>query len=160
MANGVNELIDQLYTMVSDARGLPLTAEKCVLERDKLLDLLDEIKLQLPAEVAEAKRLMANRTEYINTAKAEAEKLKQGAEEHARRLIDEETVVRAAKARAEDILRAADSKANELRKAANAYADEALHRTENALAKSLEEVRGSRASFRAAAEGLINFKKK
>jgi hypothetical protein len=103
---------------------------------------------------------MANRTEYIKNAKAEAEKLKQGAEEHARRLIDEETVVRAAKARAEDILRAADSKANELRKAANAYADETLHRTENALAKSLEEVRGSRASFRAAAEGLINSKKK
>lgn len=156
MANGISELIDQLYSMVSDAWGLPLSAEKCVLERDKVLDLLDEIKLQLPAEMAEAKRLMANRSEYINNTKAEAERLKQGAEEHARRLVEQEAIVKAAKTRAEEILRSADSKANELRRAANAYADDTLQRTEDTLSKALDEIRTSKASFRAAVNGTAN----
>ena len=71
MANGITELIDELYNMVSDAWGLPLGAEKCVIERDKALDLLEEIKAQLPAEVAEAKRLVSARSEFIANAKKE-----------------------------------------------------------------------------------------
>ena len=46
MANGITELLDELYNMVSDAWGLPLGAEKCVIERNKALDLLDEIKAE------------------------------------------------------------------------------------------------------------------
>ena len=65
MANGITELIDELYNMISDAWGLPLGAEKCVIEREKALDLIDEIKAQLPAEVAEAKRLVNARSEFI-----------------------------------------------------------------------------------------------
>ena len=40
MSSGVYEVIDILYNMISDAWGLPLGAEKCVVERDKVLDLL------------------------------------------------------------------------------------------------------------------------
>ena len=46
MANGVEEIISTLYEMVRDAWGLPLGAEKCVIERDKVLDLLDELHRQ------------------------------------------------------------------------------------------------------------------
>ena len=47
MANGIEETITTLYEMVQDAWSLPLGAEKCVIERDKALDLLDEISNQL-----------------------------------------------------------------------------------------------------------------
>jgi hypothetical protein len=76
MASGVGELIEMLYNMVSDAWGLPLGAEKCVIERDKVLDLLDEIKAQLPTELAEAKRLVNARAEFIANAKKEADTIK------------------------------------------------------------------------------------
>lgn len=155
MANGINELLDELYTMITDAWGFPLGVEKCIIERDSVLKLLDEIKSQLPAEIAEAKRLMSARAEYINSAKAEAEKLKSGAEEYAKRLVEEETVVRAAKVRAEEILKNADSKAGELRRAANAYADDTMRRTEDVLSAALEELHSSRTSFRSAAGGSI-----
>lgn len=46
MANRIEEIITSLYEMVQDAWSLPLGAEKCVLERDKVLDLLDEISNQ------------------------------------------------------------------------------------------------------------------
>ena len=50
-ANGVEEIITSLYEMIQDAWSLPLGAEKCVIERDKALDLLDEISNQLPGEI-------------------------------------------------------------------------------------------------------------
>ena len=150
MANGVNELIDQLYTMVSDAWGLPLGAEKCVLEREKVLDLLDEIKGLLPAEMAEAKRLVSAKAEFIATAKEEATRIRRDAEEQGKRLIDSQAVTKAAKQRADETLATAEGKANELRRAANAYADDALRRTEEAIAQALGEVKKSRSSFRSA----------
>ena len=63
MATGVEELLDMLFEMIDEAKGVPLSSEKCVIERDKALDLLDEIRGQFPVELAEAKKLMAARAE-------------------------------------------------------------------------------------------------
>ena len=67
--------------MVTEAWGLPLGAEKCVIERDKVLDIIDEIKAQFPQELAEAKRLVSARDEFISSAKREAEAMRKSAEE-------------------------------------------------------------------------------
>ena len=52
MNNDVMELIEMLYTQVSEAWGVPLGNEKCIVERDKVLGLLDEIKARIPVEVS------------------------------------------------------------------------------------------------------------
>lgn len=148
MGNGVQELLEMLYSMITDAWGLPLGAEKCVIERDKALDLMDEIKAQFPAELSEAKRLVAARTEFINNAKREAESIRKVAEDRAKQMVDEQEIVRAAKAKANGIISAAESKSAELRRAANEYTDDALRRTEDAISEALSEVRQSRSRFR------------
>ena len=68
MATGVEELLDMLFEMIDEAKSMPLSSDKCILERDKALDLLDEIRAQFPMELAEAKKLIAARTEYIASA--------------------------------------------------------------------------------------------
>ncbi len=151
MQNEVLELVEMLSTMVSEAWGVPLGNEKCIIERDKVLNLLDEIKAQLPVELAEAKRLVSARDEFIGNAKREAEAIKRSAEERAQEMVEEQEVVRAAKARSASLIGAAESKSNELRRASNEYADDALRRTEEAIGAALDEVRQSRARFRAAA---------
>ncbi|NLO47368.1 MAG: hypothetical protein GX111_03465 [Clostridiales bacterium] len=156
MASGVNELIEMLYNMVSDAWGLPLGAEKCVIERDKVLDLLDEIKAQLPTELAEAKRLVNARAEFIANAKREADTIKKAAEEHARRLVEEQAIIRTAKAKGNEIITIAETKSVELKKAANEYADDALRRTESAIAEALDEVRQSRIRFRSVSSAPVH----
>lgn len=155
MGNDVQELIDMLYNMVTEAWGLPLGAEKCVIERDKVLDLLDEIKAQLPSEINEAKRLVAARTEYVNNAKREAESLRKVAEQKARQMVDQEEIVRAARQRANEIISAAEQKSAELRRVANDYADDALRRTEEAIGEALNEVRTSRSRFRTASAAAM-----
>lgn len=151
MASGVFELIEMLYSMVSDAWGLPLGAEKCVIERDKVLDLLDEIKAQLPPEMTEAKRLVSARNEFILNAKKEAESIKKVAEEQAKRLVEEQEILKQARARAIEMLNQADAKSRELRRVANEYADDALRRTEEAIGEAFDEVRQSRVRFRSVA---------
>lgn len=71
--NGIEELITKLYDMVQDARSLPLGADKCIVERDKVLDMLDEISNQLPGELKQAKTIVDSRNELIAKAKREAE---------------------------------------------------------------------------------------
>ena len=151
MENEVLELIEMLYTMVSEAWGVPLGNEKCIVERDKVLNILDEIKAQLPVEVAEAKRLVTARDEFIGNAKREAESIRRAAEEQARELVDEQEIVRVAKLRSSELVNAAETRTKELYRVANEYVDDALRRTEEAVGSALDEIRQSRIKFRAAA---------
>ena len=150
MASGINELIDQLYASISDAKGFPLSVDKCILDRDNALDLLDEIRAQLPAEVAEAKRLVSAKAEVIRKTREEAEQIKKDAAAEAARMVEKESIVIAAKKRAQEIVEEAQQKAEDLRRASSAYADDLLKRTEETLNQSLDGVRRSRASFRSA----------
>lgn len=144
------ELLDMLYTMVSEAWGVPLGNDKCIVERDKVLNVLDEIKAQLPVEIAEARRLVSARDEFISSAKREAESVRKSAEERARELVDEQEIVKIAKARAGEIVTNAEDRARELYRVANEYVDDALSRTEEALGAAMQEITASRARFRAA----------
>lgn len=150
MASGINELIDQLYASISDAKGFPLSVDKCILDRDNALDLLDEIRAQLPAEVAEAKRLVGAKAELIRKTREEADQIRKDAGMEAARMVEKESIVLAAKKRAQEIIAEAEQKSDELRRASSAYADDILRKTEETLNQSLDGVRRSRMSFRSA----------
>lgn len=147
----VLELVEMLYTMVSEAWSVPLGKEKCMIERDAVLNILDEIKAQLPVEIAEAKRLVAARDEYISSARREVEAMKRSAEEHAKAIVDEQEIVRAAKIKSNELITNAENKSRELRRAANEYVDDTMRRTEEAVTAALDEIRQSRQRFRSAA---------
>ena len=149
MDNEVMELIDQLYTMVSEAWGVPLGNEKCIVERDQVLEILDEIKTAMPVELSEAKRLVSARDEFINNAKREAENILKQAEQRARQMISHEEVYLQAQKEADDLMKNAQAKIKELRQVTNDYVDDSMKRTEDAIAQALSEIRESRGKFRA-----------
>ena len=153
MATGVEELLDMLFEMIDEAKGVPLSSEKCVIERDKALDLLDEIRGQFPVELAEAKKLMAARAEYIASAKREGELIRKQAEEKAKQMVAEDELLAQAKQKGNELVRVAEERSRELRKAANDYCDDALRRTEEAVAEAYDESKKSRARFRSLAGG-------
>jgi len=150
MASGVTELIDQLYATISDAKSFPLTVDKCMLDRTNALDLLDEIKEQLPAEVTEAKRLISAKGELIRKTREEADQIIRDANAEAARLVDKENIVMAAKARSEEIMKETKQKCDELRRSASLYADDVLRHSEEGLRAALEGLQHSRSSFRSA----------
>jgi len=149
MENHALEIIDMLYTMIAEAWGVPLGNDKCIVERDKALSLLDDLKAVLPMELSEARRLVNARDEFVNSAKQEAESIRRSAEEQARQMVDQQSVYREARQRAEETVQEAEKKSRELRRVASSYLDEALRKTEDAVAAALEDVRTARSQFRA-----------
>lgn len=153
--NEVMELIETLYTMVTEAWGVPLGNDKCIVERDKVLEILNDIKTGLPVELAEAKRLVAARDEFIGNAKREAESIRKSAEDRARAMLEEQEIVRIAKTRSAELVNDAEFKSKELRRVASEYVDEILSKTEQSVGEALRCINQSRASFKSLS-GTVN----
>lgn len=150
MATNIEEMLDQLYTMIDEAKSMPLSSDKCILERDRALDLLDDIRGKFPMELKKAKELLNARNDYIASAKREADSVRKLAEEQARKTVEEDELVRQAKQRGEEIVEMAEERSRQLKKAANEYCEDTLRRTEEAVAEAYDEVKRSHAKFRSA----------
>lgn len=148
----IEEMLSALYDMIQDARGVPLTSDKCMVERDKVLDMLDEIISQLPVEIKQSKTIVESRNELIGQARREAENLIREAQEKADRLISEEAIYQETKRQCREMVQQTQTRMAELRKASNDYMDDALRRTEEAVAMSLEDVRDTRMKFKTLVE--------
>ena len=148
----VDDIISALYDMVQDARGLPLAADKCIIERDKALDMLDDVIAQLPVELRQSRTIVESRNELISQARREAENIIRKAQEDAQKLVTEEAIYQEAKRQCMEMVQQTKNRMAELRKASNDYMDDALRRTEEAIAISLEDVRDTRTKFRALVE--------
>lgn len=147
MATGVEELLEMLYDMIDEAKGVPLNSDKCMLDRDKALDILDEVRSQFPVEFAESRKLLATRNDYLASAKREAELIRKQAEDQAKMRLGETEVMTEAKRKAAEMLHQAEDQSRDLRKAANAYCVDLLQRAGAALADAGKELNQSKTAF-------------
>lgn len=148
MASNIEELFDMLYEMIDEAKNVPLSSDKCMLERDKALDILDDVRARFPVELKKAKELVEKKNDYIASAKREADDLRQRAEDHAKRLLNEEALILEARRISEEIIQEAEQMSRQLKKAANEYCEDTLQRMEEAVVDAYDEVKRSRAKFR------------
>ena len=84
----VQKLLDMLYGMIDEAKGATFSSEKCVINRDEALDLLDEIRNKLPGELSKAQELMKSREQYVDQANREVKRMVEQAKEDAGRILD------------------------------------------------------------------------
>ena len=120
------EVVDELASVIENARSVPMSSS-CMVPRDHLLDLLDDLREGLPEEVQQAGTIVEQRTEILEQAQAEAERLtgRTRAESEqtvatARRQHDElvgtarrqrDDLITEAQAQVEDLLARADAEA-------------------------------------------------
>lgn len=147
--NDINRLIDMLCEKIEEAKSPALKPNMRIVDNNEMLDLLDELRAQLPVELKQAQDLMETRDRFIETAKQKAEKMIRQAELEAKTKVSESEILYAAKERARQIIAQAEERARRLYQVANEYADDALTRTEEAVQAALSEVKESRARFRA-----------
>ena len=88
----IEQLIENLWEIIDEAKAVPLTADKCIIDRDKALDILDEIKAAFPNEIKMSKEIVEKRNNYIESGKREAEAIKKQAEEYAKRCVNENDI--------------------------------------------------------------------
>jgi len=160
MANGnVQDLIDLLYEMINEAKSMPLSGDKCIIERDEALDLLEELRNNLPGELARAEELLRVKDDYVEKAKREVTRMIEQAKLEAKSKVSETEVVSAAREKEHEIIKKAEDRSREMYRVANEYTEDALRRTEEAIAAALDEVRQSRARFRSASQEIMQRKR-
>lgn len=153
MSNRTTEdIIGALYDTIQDARSVPLAADKCIVERDRILDMLDEIIAQLPGELKQSRTIVESRNELISQARREAEGIIRQAQEQARQMVSKEAIYTEARRRAEEMAAQAQNRVVQIQKAGNSYMDESLRQTEEVIAQALNDVRETRMKFRAITE--------
>ena len=149
MANDVFYLIDLLYEMIDGARSVAFSPDKCTIIRDDALELLEQLRGELPAELKKAQDLIRRRDDYVEEAKKEAERIRRQAELDTKTIVGESEIARVVRDKARDMVTQANDRSKAIINVANEYTDDALRRTEEAIQQALEEVRESRARFRA-----------
>ena len=149
------DIIGALYDLVQDARAMPLAMDKCILERDKVLDLLDEVIAQLPSELKQARTIVENRADLISQGKREKENIIRKAQEQAKALVSQEAICVEAKQLAEEIEKKANERAAQIQRAGNAYMDESLRQTEELIAQTLADIQTVREKFRTVTDSQI-----
>ena len=137
--NDVQHLLDMLYEMIDGAKNAPLTSDKCILNRDEALDLLDEIRAQLPVELSRAQELIRAKEDYVKAAKRDVERMMQQAEQDAKNKVSETEVLGIAREKSHEIIKKAEDRSREMYRVANEYTEDALRRTEEAIQMALEE---------------------
>ena len=150
MANDVNRLIDMLYERIEDAKSPALKPNMSMVDRDEMLDLLDELRAALPVEIKRAQELLAAREKFVDDAKRDVERMMRQAELEAKTKVSESEVMYAATDKARQIVARAEERSRQLYQVANEYAEDALARTEEAVQAALDEVKQSRVRFRSA----------
>ena len=149
MANDVYYLIDLLYEMIDGAKGVAFSPDKCIVIRDDALELLEQLKGELPAELKKAQDLIRRRDDFVEEAKKEAERIRRQADMDAKTIVGESEIARVARDKAREMVTQANDRSKAIINVANEYTDDALRRTEEAIQQALDEVRESRARFRA-----------
>lgn len=144
----IERMIDQLDELLEKSWELPFSGGKTVVDAEKVMEIIDNIRLELPREIQQAKTVVSERNNIINDAKKEAESIVRVAEDRAKTMVDESEIVKEAKAKANEIFEKAKSKSREMQKAASDYADDLMRRTDEVLSQNLDEIRKTRQSLK------------
>ena len=105
MANDVNRLIDMLYERIEDAKSPALKPNMSMVDRDELLDLLDELRAQLPVEIKRAQELLSARDKFVEDAKRDVDRMMRQAELAAELLDLDPTCIYTAERFNEELIR-------------------------------------------------------
>ncbi len=143
----VDDLILQLQDLIGNAKGVPLSGGKVMVNSDEAFDIIEQIQDAMPAEVRQAKNIVADRKQIIAEANREAENIIRAAEERKKVMLNQNELVREAQAKAKEIVDDAKAKSAEVRKAANVYVDGIMKRAEESLSTQLGEIKKTRANI-------------
>ena len=146
-------LLDRLEEALTAGSRVPLTARTLV-DEGECLDVVDQLRLALPHELREARRILAERDHMLTQARDQAERLVRAAELRAGRLVEEaelragrlvedHAVVREARSRAVQIEDRAERTADQIRTEAEQYAGQLLGRVGDRLEQALGTVRST-----------------
>ncbi len=142
----IMEIVDMMEETIEKASAVPLTG-KVMVDKDELLDYIQEIRLVYPDELKEAKWVKEERQRILSEAESRAEAIQKNAEETQMQLIDEHEITKRAYEQANELVNAAQQKSIEIKTDTDQYVDDILNDAEHRLDLLLRKVREDRSYF-------------
>lgn len=139
MADDLMQLVDDFEQVVNAAMRVPMS-NRVVLDERRCLDLLDQMRVLVPEEIRQARRIQQDRERTLKQALERSEQITRSAETRAERLLQEQGLTREADQFAAQRLADAQQEAAARRSGADQYIADVLTRLERLATSSLAEV--------------------
>ncbi|MDP4134115.1 MAG: ATPase [Bacillota bacterium] len=141
------EIIDQLEEKIDKAMNIPII-NRSLIDKEDLLADIEDIRLQLPEELKQARWLKEERKRIIAEAEQEAEGIIKSAEEKSIQLVNEHDISIKAFEHATEIIDSAKKNAQETRSQTVEYCDEILYKMQQKFEALVETLKESRSGLK------------
>ena len=156
----VEELLELMEETLEEGTAVPFSPSKRIVDVDRMRDIIDEVRNNLPDEIRDSKKIVADREQIIKGARAESENIIKQAEERARGLVSDQEITKRAQQRAVEILTAAQQQAKEISRSATTYCETILKNSEEVLSRSVSDIKNTRMNLRSVASRGMRGQKK
>jgi vacuolar-type H+-ATPase subunit H len=136
----VDELLDRMEYLIQNARHVPLSTQ-IMLNEDEMMELIDQIRFNLPDEIKQANWTVAEQQRIVTEAHAEAARIMSRANERAEETASEHEILRRAERHSSQVVKDAQAKGEQIVRESEAYALEQLKQLEAHLGRTLATVR-------------------
>ena len=137
----IDEILEEMDELLDKASTMPFVAHKKVIDGERMRELINDVRLNLPHELKEAKKIEFDCQRILNVAKLNAEGIIRKAEERAAQLVSREAIMAEAKKKAVDMLTKAQTAAKNLQQNAAVSVAKMLNDTENHYSRNLQNIK-------------------
>ena len=145
----VEELLELMEETLEEGTAVPFSPSKRIVDVDRMRDIIDEVRNNLPDEIRDSKKIVADREQIIKGARAESENIIKQAEERARCLVSDQ-----------EITKRAQQQDKEISRSATTYCETILKNSEEVLARSVSDIKNTRMNLRSVASRGMRGQKK
>ena len=158
MSSKIEQQIDAIEEYIGDCKYATFSKTNIIVDKDEMLDLLDELRERTPEEIKHYQRIINNKEAILEDARRKADELINEATIHTNELVSEHEIMQQAYAQADPIVRLAQQQAEEIvdravveanayRNSASQYMDDMLGQLEDNTTQSLESLTAIFANF-------------
>ena len=137
----IDEILEEMDELLDKAGAVPFVSHKKVIDGERMRELINDVRLNMPHELKEAKKIEFDCQRILNEAKLNAESIIRKAEERAAQIVSREAIVTEAKKKALDMLTKAQTAAKNLQQNAAASVAKMLNDTENYYSRNLQSIK-------------------
>lgn len=167
--SNIETSLESIDRLIAEAKAMPFSS-KLLIDEEELARLVEDIRLNMPIEITQAKKIAQERRDILNDAEAQAEEIVLKARQRADAMIEEHQITKEAKSAADGILQQARDEASsvraeaktnareimdkaekwsdDIRRNASAYVETIIRETDETLTKSVNDIRKLRQSVR------------
>ncbi len=137
----IEEILDEIDEVLDNATSVPFVQHKKIIDGERLRELVNDVRLNMPQELKEAKKIEGESQRILSAAKANAEDIIRRAEERAAQIVSKEAIVVEARKKAVDMITKAQNASKNIQQNAALSIAKMLNEAENHYTRNLQNIK-------------------